>query len=33
MAQVEVFATRATVDALRGALSEAIHESVVEAFP
>jgi phenylpyruvate tautomerase PptA (4-oxalocrotonate tautomerase family) len=32
MAQVKVFATRATIDALRGALSEAIHESVVEAF-
>jgi phenylpyruvate tautomerase PptA (4-oxalocrotonate tautomerase family) len=32
VAQVKVYALRATIEAHRDALSEAIHESVVEAF-
>ena len=32
MAQVKVFALRATIEAHRSELSEAIHESVMEAF-
>jgi phenylpyruvate tautomerase PptA (4-oxalocrotonate tautomerase family) len=32
MAQVKVYALRATIEAHRGDLSEAIHESVMEAF-